>query len=407
MRINSVKKENSVKMDPIRNPYVPGAGTQPPELAGREQLLKLAEIALQRVKLNRPAKSFIAVGLRGVGKTALLNRVRRMAEDTGYRCVFIEAHEQKPLPELLVPHLRRLLLELDRLGALNETVRRSLRVFTSFMSNVKLKYGDAELALDIEPEAGAADSGDLEADLPELFASVGRAARARNLAVALIIDEIQYLPERDMSALIMSMHRVAQDELPLLLVAAGLPQVVGLSGRAKSYAERLFDFPQVDALRWSETVRALAGPAKHEDVTFEEEALRSLYNITKGYPYFLQEWGHHVWNTARQSPISRQDVYNAMPRALESLDASFFRVRFDRLTPRERDYVRAMAALGPGPYRSGDIALQLRIGVTSLGPLRNRLILKGMIYSPAHGDTAFTVPLFDDYLRRIMPEFKA
>ena len=260
-------------MNPVRNPFVPGAGTQPPELSGREDLLERAGVALQRVKLGRSAKSFIAVGLRGVGKTALLNRIRRMADEAGFHSLAIEAHEQKPLPDLLVPHLRRLLLELDRLGALNETVKRSLRIFASFMSSIKLKLGDAELALDIDPETGAADSGDLEADLPELFACVGRAARARNLAVVLLIDEIQYLPERDMGALIMSMHRIAQDGLPVLLVAAGLPQVVGLSGRSKSYAERLFDFPLVDALSWEETVRALEGPARAEPVEFEHAAL--------------------------------------------------------------------------------------------------------------------------------------
>ncbi|HTR17151.1 MAG TPA: ATP-binding protein [Acetobacteraceae bacterium] len=390
-------------MDPVRNPYVPGAGAPPPELTGREGLLEQARVTLERVRRGKPAKSFIAVGLRGVGKTVLLNRVRRVAETAEYRVSMIEAHEQKRLPELLVPHLRRQLLELDRLGALNEHVKRALRVLSSFMSGLKLRYGDAELALDIDPERGAADSGDIEADLPELLAATGRAAAARGTALALLIDEIQYLSEPDMSALIMSLHRTMQDSLPVVMIAAGLPQVVGLSGRSKSYAERLFDFPAVSALGEADAIRALAAPAAEEGVQYEDAALREIVAITRGYPYFLQEWGYHAWNSAAASPITRADVETATAAALRRLDESFFRVRFDRLTPREKDYLRAMAALGAGPHRSGDIADRLGVSVQSVGPLRSGLIGKGMIYSPAHGETAFTVPLFDEYLHRIMP----
>jgi hypothetical protein len=394
-------------MEPRDNPFAPGAGTQPPELTGREDLLEQAEIALARVKAGRAAKSFIGVGLRGVGKTVLLNRVRELAEALDYKTIFVEAHEDKRLAELVAPHLRRVLLELDRLGALNAAVKRSLGVFKSFLSNIKVKYGEAELALDIEPEAGSADSGDLEADLPELFAAIGRAARERGVPVVLLIDEIQYLNERDMSALIMAMHRVAQDRLPMLLVAVGLPQVVGLSGRSKSYAERLFDFPVVDALTFDDASRALAAPVAEQNVAFAPDALQTIVATTQGYPYFLQAWGYYVWNAASGSPIGIGDVERATPKVMANLDASFFRVRFDRMTPTEKTYLRAMAELGPGPYRSGDIAARLDRKVTSLGPLRGGLIHKGMIYSPSHGDTAFTVPLFDAYLRRIMPEFAA
>lgn len=390
-------------MDPVRNPYVPGAGTQPPELTGRAELLERARITLARVLLGRAAKSFIAVGLRGVGKTVLLSRVRRMAEEQGYRVCFIEAHESKPLPDVLIPNLRRILLDLDRLGVLNKQVKRGLRVLKSFMSSVKLKYGDADLALDIEGERGTADSGDIEADIPELFLAVARAAQARGTGVALIIDEIQYLSTRDMSALIMGLHRIAQDNLPLTMIAAGLPQVVGLTGRSKSYAERLFDFPAVDRLCRDDTIKALADPARDEDVLFTPAALDRIIDLTEGYPYFLQEWGYHAWNKAERSPIEADDVDAASPIAIAQLDRSFFRVRLDRLTPRERDYLRAMAELGAGPHRSGDIADRLRMSVTSAGPLRSGLIGKGMIYSPAHGDTAFTVPRFDQFMRRTMP----
>lgn len=390
-------------MDPIRNPFVPGAGTPPPELTGRGELLDRARILLARTKLGRPSKSFIAVGLRGVGKTVLLARVRQLAEQAGYRVCAIEAHEQKSLPELLVPHLRRVLLELDRAGPLSEQVKKGLRVLKSFMSSVRLSYGDATLALDIDGERGAADSGDIEADLPELFLAVGQAAAARAAAVVLVIDELQYLSEKDMSALIMGLHRAAQDTLPVILVGAGLPQVVGLTGRSKSYAERLFDFPLVDALSPPDAEAALAEPAKSEGVEFSRGALDRIVEVTSGYPYFLQEWGYHTWNKASASPIREADVDAASPAALRALDESFFRVRLDRLTPRERDYLRAMAELGPGPHRSGDISDALGISVTSAGPLRSGLIGKGMIFSPAHGDTAFTVPLFDQFMRRTIP----
>lgn len=278
-------------MDAVRNPYVPGAGTQPPELTGRADLLERARVTLARTKLGRFSKSFIAVGLRGVGKTVLLSRIRQLAEEQSYRTCVIEAHENKSLPELLIPALRRVLLDLDRLGALSEHVKLGLRVLKSFMSSVKLRYAGAELALDIDGEQGAADSGDIESDLPELFVAVGRAAKARDTAVALIIDELQYLSEPDMSALIMALHRIAQENLPLVMVAAGLPQVIGFSGRSKSYAERLFDFPQIDALNDEDARRALADPATAEQVSYADGALDQILLITRGYPYFLQEWG--------------------------------------------------------------------------------------------------------------------
>ena len=387
-------------MDPIRNPYAPGAGTQPPELAGRAALLEQARIAIARLQAGRHAKSFIAVGLRGVGKTVLLNRIRQQAEDAGYKICMIEAQEQKGLPELIVPHLRRTLLELDRMGALAEQVKRALRVLKSFLPSLKLRYADAELSLDIDPETGAADSGDLESDLATLFVSVGEAARSRGVAIAILVDEVQYLSEAHLGALIMAMHRVGQSGLPVLLVATGLPQVVGLTGQAKSYAERLFDFPMVDALSDSDSDEALQRPAVSEGAIWDESALALVRQVTHGYPYFLQEWGYHTWNQAVGPRIRAEDVQAATKIAIARLDESFFRVRYDRLTPRERDYLRSMAELGNGAHRSGDIADQLGMRVQSVGPLRSGLIRKGMIYSPAHGDTAFTVPLFDEYLRR-------
>jgi hypothetical protein len=388
-------------MDAVRNPYAPGAGSQPPELAGRNEILERTRTTLARVQIGRPAKSFMLVGLRGVGKTVLLNKVEEIAEQSGYIASLVETPETKTLPALLVPCLRKILFRLDTKQRVTEAVKRAFMTLKSFANVVKVKVGEVELGLDVEPQGGTADSGDLDSDLPDLFEAVGQAAKARLLAVAIIIDELQYIKESEFSALIMAMHRVSQKQLPLVLIGAGLPQLVGLAGKAKSYAERLFDYPVVDALSPEDARLALREPARREDVAFDEDALQLVVKMTKGYPYFLQEWGYHSWNTATGSPITAQHVRAAHNAAVASLDKSFFRVRFDRVTPREKEYMFAMANLGSGPHRSGDIAAALNVSVESIAPIRSSLIKKGMVYSPAHGDTAFTVPMFDDYLNRM------
>jgi len=393
-------------MDPVRNPFAPGAGTPPPELAGRQAILDRAETTLLRISRGRPSKSFLLIGLRGVGKTVLLVRILKLAEKAGFKTLMVEAHEDKSLPELLLLPLRQVLLALDQLGALNEKVKRGLRVLRGFASAIKVKYGEVEIGLGIDPERGVADSGDIESDLPDLLVAVAEAASARRTSVALLIDELQYLSEKELSALIMGVHRIAQRELPLVLIGAGLPQLVGNTGRSKSYAERLFDFPEVGPLNAKDALVALVEPIAREGERIAKGAVDLIVKATLGYPYFLQEWGYHCWNAADKSPISGKDVDRATPTIVANLDASFFRVRFDRLTPAEKRYLRAMAQLGPGPHRSGDIAEQLGAQVRSVAPLRSGLIRKGMIYSPAHGDTAFTVPLFDQFLRRQMPELK-
>jgi len=391
-------------MDRLRNPFAPGAGNQPPELAGRQSILQRADYTLARAALGRHAKSFMLIGLRGVGKTVLLNRVLVMAQDRGFRALLVEAHEEKTLPELLLPPLRQILLSLDRLGQLNETVKRGLRVLKSFAKSIKIKYGDVEIGLGIDPEPGVGDSGDLESDLPEVFAAIGEAAKARQTVVVLLIDELQYLGEDELSALIMGMHRISQRQLPLVLVGAGLPQLVGNMGRSKSYAERLFEFPTVGPLSKKDAETAIVEPVRHEGERIAEPAVDFIVDASQGYPYFIQTWGYEAWNAADKSPISRRHIESAQGSVLRNLDESFFRVRFDRLTPSEKRYLRAMAELGPGPHRSGDIADVLDVKVQSVAPTRNSLIKKGMIYSPAHGDTAFTVPLFDRFLRRQMPK---
>jgi GTPase SAR1 family protein len=391
-------------MNPLTNPFSPGAGTQPPELAGRSELLHKVEVLLARVKAGRSEQSLFMVGLRGVGKTVLLNRVREMAQLQGYQALLIEAHESKPLPLLLLPPLRQTLFALDRMQNVSQQVKRGLRVLRSFIGAVSVKVGDAEFGLDIDPETGTADSGDLEADLAELFVAVGEAAADRGSAVAIIIDELQYMSEVEMSALIMAIHRVSQRSLPLVLIGAGLPQLVGLAGKSKSYAERLFTYPEIGALSLEDASLALQGPVASQGVTFTPEALAEIFRVTQGYPYFLQEWGYQSWNMATQTPVDLSLIQQTTIASTARLDQSFFRVRFDRLTPRKKDYLSALAELGVGNQRSGDIADRLGVKVQSIAPLRSSLIKKGMIYSPAHGDTAFTVPLFDQFMLRTMPE---
>lgn len=392
-------------MDRIRNPFSPGAGSPPPELAGREAILEQARVLFGRIRAKRPEKSLLLTGLRGVGKTVLLNEMDRMAQAAGYRTILLEAHENKPLAVLLVPHLRRLLYELDRVAGAGNKVRRGMAVLKSFVGAVKVTVGEVEFGLDIEPEKGTADSGDLEADLPNLFVAVGEAAEERGAAVAILIDEIQYFSSDELSALIMAMHKMQQRQMPLVLIGAGLPILPGLAGESKSYAERLFSFPDVGPLDASNAAKAIREPIEAATESIEDAALNEIVSLTKGYPYFLQEWGYQAWNCAPASPITLQHVEAATTLASTRLDENFFRVRFDRLTPREKDYLRAMAELGPGPYRTGDIADGLRVKMSTLGPVRASLIKKGMVYSPSHGDMAFTVPLFDEFMRRAIPKW--
>ncbi|MFD1610300.1 AAA family ATPase [Sphingomonas tabacisoli] len=390
-------------MDPRRNPFTPGAGTPPPELAGRQDMLERTAVALDRIRAGRAARSTILYGLRGVGKTVLLATMRDAAEAEGMAVVNIEAPENRSLPGILVPALRAALLRLNRLKQATAGVTRALKALAGF-AKLKVRFEDLEVALDFEPEPGLADSGDLEADLADLIVAVGEAAREREIAVVLVIDELQYVPEEQLAALISALHRASQKRLPVTMLAAGLPQLLGQMGRAKSYAERLFEFVPVGPLDNMAASEAIRLPIEREEETIEPGAIARITADTQGYPYFLQEWGKHSWDAADASPITATDVRAGAVTALAELDASFFRVRFDRLTPSEKRYLRAMASLGAGPHRSGDVADALGVKVSSVAPTRNSLIAKGMLYSPAHGDTAFTVPLFDAFMRRVMPD---
>lgn len=390
-------------MDPITNPFAPGAGAPPPELAGRGELLEAARIALERARRGLPSKSMLMVGLRGVGKTVLLDRMRAEAEQRGLYTVRVEAPEDRSLPAILAPELRIALLRLSRTERARDAAQRALRGLAGFARALKLKYNDIEVGLDFEPEAGLADNGDLEHDLQALLEAAGQAARQGQTALGIFADELQYVAEDQLAALITALHKTAQQSLPVMLIGAGLPQLRGRMGRAKSYAERLFDFPEIGALTPEAARMALLRPVEDAGMRITDEALETIVEQTRGYPYFVQEWGKHAWECAAQSPITAEDVRRASVVAVAALDESFFRVRFDRLTPSEKRYLRAMAELGPQAHRSGDIAAVIGREVTALAPTRAQLISKGMIYSPSHGDTAFTVPLFDAFMRRIMP----
>ncbi len=390
-------------MDPRTNPYAPGAGTRPPELAGRDAVIERVEIALDRHRAGRSARHHLLIGLRGVGKTVLLDELARRAEANGFATVRLEAPEGRALPSLIVPALRSALLRLDRGQAAKTRAKQALSALRNFAAAFKLEMGEISVGIEAA-EPGTADSGDLDTDLGDLLSLVGEAAQERGTALALFIDELQYVPQSDMEALITALHRTGQLQRPVAMVGAGLPQLYGQLGRAKSYSERLFLFEDIGSLDDAAASRALVVPAGREAVLYNDDALARLLSVTHRYPYFLQQWGSQVWNLAAASPIMLADVDGATPIAVAELDASFFRVRFDRLTPREKQYARAMAELGDGAQKSGDVAAMLKRTTAQCGPVRDSLIRKGMVYSSEHGLLAFTVPLFADFMRRAIPE---
>jgi AAA ATPase domain len=391
-------------MNPLKNPFSPGAGSLPPELVGRDALLEQARILFGRVKRKRSEKSLLMTGLRGVGKTVLLNVMQHMAREEGYQTLFIEAHESRSLSQLLVPQLRNLLFTLDRKAGVGDKVKRGLAVLRSFIGTVQVSVKEVTFGLGVDPEKGSADTGILEIDLPNLLIAIAEAAQDRETAVAIFVDEIQYLSRDELGALIMAMHKMQQLGLPLVLVGAGLPSLPGLAGDSKSYAERLFSYPKIGALTEEDAAKAMRDPASEAGVPFEPAAIEEIIRLTQGYPYFLQEWGYQSWNQAMQSPITLDDVCEATRAVLPRLDEEFFRVRLDRLTPSESRFLRAMASFGPGSHRVSKIIDKLDSKASTLAPLRAKLIKKGMIYSPIYGELAFTVPLFEAFMMRAMPE---
>jgi hypothetical protein len=389
-------------MDPIKNPYQPGAGCRPPELVGRDSVIDQARILLGRVAAKRAEKSILLTGLRGVGKTVLLVEMQSLAEKNGYLCGAFEAHEGKRLTALLVPVIRKILIRLSTRNAVTEKIKSALAALAGFVESFKVAVDDVTFGLNIRPSKGIADSGDIEQDLPELFRSLGEAAEDAGSPVALFIDELQYFDGKELSSLIMSIHKIQQLQLPIVLFGAGLPILPSLAGESKSYAERLFSFPDIGPLTEKDSEKAIREPARSSGVVYDNDAIREIFRCTKGYPYFIQEWGYQCWNRASTNTITADVVLEATAEALDRLDNNFFRVRFDRCTHGEKDYLHTIAKLGEGPQSTGDIAKAKNVKIQTFGPVRSRLIKKGMIYSPYHGDVDFTVPLFGDFMLRTM-----
>ncbi|EJK98824.1 MULTISPECIES: ATP-binding protein [Pseudomonas] len=385
-------------MDPYRNPFAPGAGSRPPELAGRDQILEAARIACGRAVNGRSARSIMLLGLRGTGKTVLLNEIGKIAKEEGLFVSKVEAPERESLARLLYPEMRKVMRALSSVEVAKQIANRGLKGLRSFASIFKIDIGGIEIG--VEPEPGLADSGNLQYDLPDLFTVIGEAAQAAGKGWILLIDEVQYLTEADLSALIVSIHRMSQEGLPVLLVGAGLPQVARLAGEAKSYAERLFLYPEVGALDQPSATQAVQKPILEEEASIDTAALDSIVDRTQGYPFFLQEWASTAWNNAEGPEITVDDVEHSYSETLASLDAGFFRVRIDRLTPSEVQFVKAMSTLGDGPYAIADVAKVMGRPQSSLGPTRANIISKGMIYSTDHGYLNFTVPLFAEFMRR-------
>jgi hypothetical protein len=388
-------------MDPIRNPYTPGAGSTPPALTGRDDELRALNVLLARLRLGRPEKSLIVTGLRGVGKTVLLNTFEAIAEDAGFVTAKTEVTHDTDFAATMARLTRRLLLAISPFERMRSKVLAAARVLKAF--TLRLPEGP-EIAIDVEATTGRADSGHLADDLGDVLVALGEAAREHDRGIAFLLDEIQFLQRRELEALITAIHAVAQASLPLTFVGAGLPQLPSLAGIAKSYSERLFDFPRIGPLEGAPARAALELPAQDEEVAWEGSAIDEVLRFTEGYPYFLQEYGKHAWNVAGYPTITLADVEEARPLVRLQLDENFFRVRTGRVTNAELRYIAAMASLGGGPYRTGEIAARLGAkGPENVAPLRARLIQKGVIYSPEHGVNEFTVPQFDDYLRRNHP----
>jgi AAA ATPase domain len=389
-------------VDPRDNPYTPGAGSVPPALAGRQEELDRFDVLLDRLWRGHPAQSQIVTGLRGVGKTVLLNRFREMAEEREWITVEAEIETSTELGPLMARLCRRSLYSLDAPKRWGARARRAAEVLKSFTLTVD-PAGTLTLGADIEVAHGRADSGLLSDDLTDLFVELGEAAKEKHTGVLFLLDEIQFLRKDALAALILALHKTTQRQLPITLVAAGLPQIPKLVGEAKSYAERLFIFPKIGRLPDLDAAHALQEPAATLGVVIDDAAVVAAVDFTEGYPYFLQELGSAVWDIAEDDHVTLDDMRRALPIVQRKLDDSFFRVRVERCTELELAYLRAMAELGPGSQKSGEVATTLGYSKSEeLGPTRANLINKGIIFTPSHGLAEFTVPQFDQFLRRHM-----
>ncbi len=363
--------------------------------------MQAAQITVGQIASGRYSRSQLMLGLRGVGKTVLLNEIRSMAVAAGLQSSKVEAPANKKFLEKIIPQIRKLVLQFDQGAKTKAFVDGALGAIQNFASVFEISAGGVEVG--VKAKRGVADSGDLSTDLTDLLVATAEAAVAAKTGVILLIDEVQYIESDDLSALIVALHEVSQRDLPLTLFGAGLPQLAMLASEANSYAERLFDYRTVGALTKEESLAALRAPVELAGAKWENPALNKIVKVTEGYPFFLQEWGFQAWNASPTKTIPSSIIASVNKAAIARLDKGFFKGRHDRMTDREQEYVRAMADLGPGAHRSGAIAEEMGITVTAAAPIRASLIAKGMIYSPSgYGDAAFTVPMFDGYLRRVI-----
>jgi hypothetical protein len=389
-------------MDPVRNPYAPGAGQRPPELAGRDTELSAFDVVLERIAHGRPERSLVLTGLRGVGKTVLLNQLRSAAISRGWGTGKIEARPDQSLRRPVSSALHMALRELRHPD--QESMDAVLGVLKAFAlrQSTDAKVRDRwQPGIDVPAASGRADSGDMEIDLVELLSDAAGLAADVGKGVALFIDEMQDVQAPDVSAICAACHELSQQGAPLIVVGAGLPHLPAVLSASKSYSERLFRYLRIDRLDRAAADRALLAPAEREEVTFEPEALDELYAAADGYPYFVQAYGKVTWDVAAASPITAADVAMAAPVAEAELAVGFFGSRYDRATPAEREYMHAMAELG-GPHgaavATSEVAVSLGRKPASLSPARDALIKKGLVYSAERGQIAFTVPHFGRYL---------
>ncbi|MBB5472850.1 hypothetical protein HNR08_001586 [Cellulomonas hominis] len=387
------------------NPYTPNAGARPDVLVGRDDQLAAFDVLLKRIARGRTEQSMIITGLRGVGKTVLLGQFREVALKQDWSVIEYEVvkHDDKAFRMDIAARLRMALLELEPRARWSERFKKEAAALASFTVSVDAE-GTWQAGLNVDAIEGLADHGDLSMDLTDVLLTLGEAAQDKGKGVVLLLDEIQFLSKGQLESLIVALHKVVQRALPITLVGAGLPQIAELAGDAKSYAERLFKFPQIGNLEEQDARRALNEPATAEDVSYDSDALDLAFELTGGYPYFIQELGHAAWGVAGSTPITRRDIEDASELYEAKLDASFFRVRLDRATELQSAYLRAMAQLGPEPQKAGEVAAVLERESTQLGPTRAELIDMGLLYTPQHGYAAFTVPHFDKFMLRAMPD---
>ncbi len=392
-------------MDPIRNPYTPNAGAQPPAVVGRNAQLSNFDLLLRRIRAGRTEQSMIITGLRGVGKTVLLGRFRLKAQELDWVVVEREVskHDDEQFRRQMVSAIRATLFEMSPKARWGDRMRRAAAVLKSFSVSVD-PTGALTGGIDVDAAEGLADQHELQADLTDLLVAVGEAARDIDRGLVLLFDEVQFFSTAQLEALISALHKTVQRSLPVTMVGAGLPQIAELAGDARSYSERLFKFPRIGNLDDLDARAALLEPAQAEGAEYSEAALDLAVDVTGGYPYFLQEMGYAVWGVAEGPTITREDIATAVPTYEAKLDESFFRVRLDRATEMESIYLRAMAELGPEAQKAQDVATVIGRKSTQVAPTRAQLINMGLLYTPEHGYAAFTVPHFDKFLKRAIPE---